>query len=144
MIPSLKHHSLLSIGQLCDNNSIALFWKKYCYVIKNQQVLLSGTRNLKDGLWDIHLPTTIDVPKQTTQQQVCRANSIVPAQQTKSDLAAFFHASMCSPVLKMLQQAIRNDHLVSWSRIDKINFEKFITDTLAIDKGHLDHEQEYL
>ena len=78
-------------------------------------------------------------------QQVRRANFIVPAQQTKSDLAAFFHASMCSPVLKTLQQAIRNDHLVSWPGIDKINFEKFITDTLAIDtKGHLDHERKNL
>ena len=59
-------------------------------------------------------------------------------------MANFYHVSMYSPVLTTLQNAIRNSHLVTWPGTSKINFIKYITDILAIDKGHLDQERKKL
>ena len=145
VLPSL-HNSLLSIGQLCDDNCIAVFHKRYFFLLKNLKVLLRGLRNFSDGLWDVTLPHHKPTPTTKSHKQPCteRVNIIVPNSNTKTDLAKFFHASLCSPVLRTLQLAIRNDHLLSWPGIDKINFDKFITDTIAIDKGHLDHERKNL
>ena len=73
-----------------------------------------------------------------------KINVLAPKCHTKTELAQFYHAAICSPVLQALQLAICNDHFISWPGIDKIKFERYINDTLAIDKGHLDHEQKNL
>ena len=60
-LPELKSSSLISLGQLCDDNCIVLLDKKNMYAIKEDEVLLQGKRNLPDGLWDIPIPkSTID------------------------------------------------------------------------------------
>ena len=53
IIPQLTNSSFLSIGQLCDNNCLAIFHKKYLTIFKNNKVILQGIRNISDGLWDI-------------------------------------------------------------------------------------------
>ena len=110
----------------------------------NLHVILKGLRNFKDGLWDIQLPMASTPNRHHNSTVTHKLNVLVPKCQTKTELAQFYHAAICSPVLRTLQQAIHNDHFLSWPGIDKINFEKYITDTLAIDKGHLDHERKNL
>ena len=51
---------------------------------------------------------------------------------------------MRSPVIQTLQAAIKNNHLLSWSLIDKIHFPKKIIDTQAIHMGHLNQERKNL
>ena len=63
---------------------------------------------------------------------------------TKCELAKFYHDCLCSPVLTTIQNAIRNDRLISWPGNNSINFPKFVTDTQAIDMGHLDQERQNL
>ena len=48
--PDLNNESLLSIGQLCDDDCIAIFDKKYLSIIKNKKIILRGNHNLRDGL----------------------------------------------------------------------------------------------
>ena len=62
----------------------------------------------------------------------------------KLNLANFYHTALWSPVLSTLQLAIENDNFISWSGITKINFLKYIDDTLVIDKVHLNQEQKNL
>ena len=51
--PQLHNESLLSIGQLCDEGCVAIFDKATLRILKNGKVILTGNRNLRDGLWDI-------------------------------------------------------------------------------------------
>ena len=69
IFPDLTSSSLLSIGQLCNDDCTAIFTKKDIKVIKNNNVILEGTRNLNDGLWDVPIPT----PSLSTE----KANAII-------------------------------------------------------------------
>ena len=44
--------SLVSIGQLCDDNCVALFSKYHLKILKNNKVIIQGKRN-DNGLRDI-------------------------------------------------------------------------------------------
>ena len=53
ILPELRSSSLLFLGQLFDNDCDILLNKKKMYVIKDKELILQGTRNKLDGLWDI-------------------------------------------------------------------------------------------
>ena len=53
ILPQLKSASLISIGQLCDDNCDVHLNKTKLVAIKNDKVILEGTGNYVDGLWDI-------------------------------------------------------------------------------------------
>ena len=48
--PNFNNEFLLSIGQLCDDGCIAIFEKSKLSILKNGKIILSGHRNLTDGL----------------------------------------------------------------------------------------------
>ena len=56
ILSGLTNSSLLSIGQLCDDDCKALFSKFKLRVYKQGKLVLMGTRNWTDGLWDIIIP----------------------------------------------------------------------------------------
>jgi hypothetical protein len=47
--------SLISIGQLCDDDCIALFSKYHVDIIKDGKVIIKGKQNTTNGLWNIPL-----------------------------------------------------------------------------------------
>ena len=53
ILPGLKSASLISIGQLCDDGCDVLLNNKKLLAIKEHKIILEGTRNYSDGLWDI-------------------------------------------------------------------------------------------
>ena len=55
VLPELKSSSLLSIGQLCDDNCIAIFSKTKLHVAKKQKIILQGTRDPLNGMWNVPL-----------------------------------------------------------------------------------------
>ena len=143
ILPKLTNTSLLSIGQLCDDDCVALFRKRDLYVFKNNAFVLKGLRNTVDGLWDVSIPqniTTQNSSNKITQQM----NVILHKNESHYQLATFYHGSLCSLTIKTLNQAINNDQLLSWPAIDKLNFDKNIVDTKAIRMGHLEQERQYL
>ena len=58
--PALKSSSLISIGQLCDDGCVVIFDKDKINVLKNKKIIMSGNRNVTDGLWDIPLHQPIE------------------------------------------------------------------------------------
>ena len=56
IIPAITNSSLLSIGQLCDDNCTAVFNKRDVKIYKDNDIIVKGQRSLHDGLWDINLP----------------------------------------------------------------------------------------
>jgi hypothetical protein len=47
---NLKSGTLISIGQLCDDDCIAIFSKYNVKIIKNDKILIKGKRT-DNGLW---------------------------------------------------------------------------------------------
>jgi hypothetical protein len=55
LFPHLKNNALISIGQLCDNGFHALFTKTHVQILHHLTVVLCGTRDKTNGLWQITL-----------------------------------------------------------------------------------------
>ena len=124
---------LLSIGQLHDDDCIAVFSKFKLRIYKQGNLIFTGTCNWTDGLWDVVLPQY--------QQSI---NVIIRRDKTKYELAEYLHKCAFSPSLSTFQKAISKGHFITWPGINDINFNKFITNTLPTAKGHLDQERANL
>ena len=74
VLPKLKSSNLISIGQLCDDGCSIILNKSKLLAFKNNKIILKGTRNRNDGLWDIPIPkatiTTSCCPSPTTHARV--------------------------------------------------------------------------
>ena len=55
VLKGLNNVSLLSLGQLCDDDCIAVLDKRFLTVYKKGICILKGSRNWTDGLWDVRL-----------------------------------------------------------------------------------------
>ena len=137
VFPHLTNESLISIGQLCDDNCIVIFTKTKFYVTKNGKFLFQGLRNTKDNLWDLN-----SHPTQHTKNE--SMNYIVTKNKTKLELARYYHAALFSPSFSTLSKAIRNGNLISWPGIDNLNFADLLGTSLATELGHLDQERKNL
>ena len=73
--------------------------------ISNQKKILSGPRNLKDGLWDLHIPSTSNAA--SNQSTLHQANAIIMKDKSKTELAQYLHAAAGYPVLNTFIQAIK-------------------------------------
>ena len=100
VFPDLHSTSLISLGQLCDDGCTIVLTNTGIFVFKQKEVILTGIRNLNDGLWDIPLhpptvPSTPQSPAPTPSTQTL--NVIISKNQTKSDLIHYLHACCFSP-----------------------------------------------
>ena len=111
------NHSLISLGQLCDDNCTVIMTKKNLKVIKNNSLILMDTRSTTDdGLWDIPIPQNEaseknDGPKAKNQitYPTPTPNSldiILRTDKRASDLAAYLHAACFLPVTHTFLNAI--------------------------------------
>jgi hypothetical protein len=96
LFDSLKSGSLLSTGQLRDDDCVALFTKCDLETHKQGQIMVVGERNPANGLW-----TTPLAPKMTSHQ----ASGGLQDDATKQDSAAFFRATVRSPAPSTFLQA---------------------------------------
>ena len=53
VLPNLTSSSLISLGQLCDNGCKVNLDKNSLNVYKDSKLIMEGTRNKINGLWDI-------------------------------------------------------------------------------------------
>ena len=53
--PKITNESLLSIGQLFDDDCLAFFSKKHVLITKNDKLIFKGYWNVHDRLWDVPL-----------------------------------------------------------------------------------------
>ena len=58
ILPGLKSTSLISLGQLFDDDCDVLLQKQKMFVVKDKHIIMQGTRNSNDGLWDIPIYKT--------------------------------------------------------------------------------------
>ena len=142
--PHLKNTSLLSIGQLCDDDCVAVLDKHKMGIYKNKKLILSGPRNKTDGLWDVKFNKKSSLPSPTTSYTTHDLNVVIAKNKTMHDLANFLHACAGSPTLGTFQKAIDNGNFITWPNINNINLKKYKPNEIATAKGHLDQERKNL
>ena len=60
ILPKLELALLLSVGKLMDEGCKAHFTKDKAIILKNNETILQGHQNTKDGLYDVDFKITTD------------------------------------------------------------------------------------
>jgi hypothetical protein len=143
----LKSGSLTSIGQLCDDDCVALFTKYNVKIYKNGKVIIVGKRNDTNGLWNIPLaPKNSDSPTTNATPAppiACHsANGALRQVKTKQDLATFLHACAFSLLPSTFLRNIQRGHYDKWPGLTASLITKYLPKSLATSKGHLRMQQK--
>jgi hypothetical protein len=90
ILPGLVHSSLISVGQLCNNECSVTFTQDQVTVSKNGKHLLYGSRDPKSRLWRVNL-----IQKFETENLQCNH---AHDNNNQKDLINYIHAACFSPV----------------------------------------------
>jgi hypothetical protein len=121
----IPNHSLLSVGQLCNEGYTVTFRIESVTIYNSQGIqILRGDRYLDTGLWHINLR------KKHHQPQKEVADNVYELRNTGA-LFNYLHKSMFSPTKSDLLQAVKNGHLVTWPGITKQAINKHLKLTPA-------------
>ena len=161
IIPKLSSSSLISMGQLCDDDCDVHLRKEDMDVKKDNKVIIRGLRNKFDGLWDIEFKNPIttrnkliklwDINSQKVPTKLANLNLQTPVtykahlvvqQQSIPELIAFYKGCAFSPVKSTWIQAIKNENFITWPGLTAERVAKYYPVTTATPKGHLDQEQQ--
>jgi hypothetical protein len=132
VLDDLQTGTLISLAQLCDDDCIAIFNKYDIKILKNDKVIITGTR-LSDGLWSL--------PIKPPHHQ---ANGVLRTDKPKQELATYLHADLGSPAPSTLLRAIRRHHLVTFPGLTTNLVTKHSPKSLATVLGHQDQEAKHL
>ena len=135
IIPGLQSASLLSMGQLCDDDCEVRLRKNDMEVHKDNKVILLGKRNYTDGLWDVKIDNNI--PDKHNLNVIVDISSI-------KNLIEYYHACLYSPPKSTWLKALENENFPTWPGLTIERVRRFYPDSVATAKGHLDQEQQHL
>jgi hypothetical protein len=130
LFPALGTTNLLSIGKLCDADCVCTFTKDQATIKLNNETILSGPRSdTQPKLWEIELPLTQ------------YAGNAVNHSAKPADLVAFSHATLFSPPITTLAEALRKDYISGFPGLTKQTLSKYPPQSMATIKGHLDQSR---
>jgi hypothetical protein len=127
VLDDLQTGTLIYLAQLCDDNCIAIFNKYDAKILKNNEVIITGTR-MPNGFWS--LPILPAAPHQV--------NGILRTDKPKQKLATYLHATLGSPAPSMLLRAIRCGHLTTVPGLTTNLISKHLPKSIATTLGHQD------
>jgi hypothetical protein len=135
VFPGMAHHSLLSVGQLCDKGYIVTFRQDTVTICNSESsTLLSGPRDVNTGLWRInskqtnkHIPDPI-------------ANNVYELRNTGA-LVHYLHKALFSPTKYAMLQAIKDRHLITWPGLTEDAINKHLKLTPATAMGHMNQRR---
>ena len=133
VLPHLKSASLLSMGQLCDDDCNVILNKEKMTVIKNNRVVMQGKRNKQDGLWD--------VPFSNSKLHL---NVMIKKSTLKRDLIKFYHGACFSPTKKTFLQAVKNGNFMNWPGLTSTLVSQHLETPIATIRGHMKQERKNL
>jgi hypothetical protein len=136
VLPGMANHSLLSVGQLCDEGYIVTF-KQAAVTICNSQKspILSGPRDLDTGLWCISLK------RDNTHIPEPISNNVYELRNTGA-LVTYLHNALFSPTKSALLQAVKDGHLITWPGLTEDAIHRHLKLTPATDIGHLNQRRQ--
>jgi hypothetical protein len=131
VFPGRAHHSLLSVGQLCDEGYIVTFQRDTVTICNSESSkLLSGPRDATTGLWRINLKqTNKHIPDPI-------ANNVYELRNTGA-LVHYLHKSLFSPTKAAMLQAVKDGHLITWPGLTEEAINKHLKLTPATAMVHM-------
>ena len=132
------------MGQLCDDDCVAIFTKYGVKILNHNQVIITGLRDRTDGLWNIPLGPCPPTQQSPTRSHPNQANGILRQDITKRELAQYFHVAAFSPAKSTFISAINNGHFTSCPGLSAILISKHLPQSPFTVKGYLDQEQKNL
>jgi len=133
IVPQLATQPLLSIGQLCNASCEMTFTTTDITITHNGDNILAGHCMPATKLW--HL----DIQPSNNQLANAAIGTAKPA-----ELVAFAHATMFSPVLSTLAEALQCGHLLNFSGLTLTMLQQHPLQSIAMLKGHMDQERKHL
>ena len=97
------NRSLISLGQLCDDNCKVVLTKKKLYAYEDNKKVLEGNRITSgDGLWDISVKINpvhklVSPTKSTTSKSYSSINIILRTDEKSTNLAMYHHGTVFLP-----------------------------------------------
>jgi predicted GIY-YIG superfamily endonuclease len=136
VFPGMAHHSLLSVGQLCDEGYIVTFKQDTVTICNSESSkLLSGPRDDTTGLWRINLKqTNKHIPDPI-------ANNVYELRNTGA-LVHYLHKALFSPTKAAMLQAVKDGHLITWPGLTEDAINKHLKLTPATAMGHLNQRRQ--
>jgi hypothetical protein len=136
VFPGMEHHSLLSVGQLCDEGYIFTFQRDTVTICNSESSkLLSGPRYDTTGLWRINL-------KQTNKPILDPiANNVYELRNTGA-LVHYLHKALFSPTKAAMLQAVKHGHLITWPGLTEGAINKHLKLTPTTAMGHMNQRRQ--
>jgi hypothetical protein len=132
----MANHSLLSVGQLCNEGYTVTFRIESVTIYNSQGIqILRGARDLDTGLWRINLR------KKHQQPQKEVANNVYELRNT-GVLVNYLHKSMFIPTKSALLQAVKNGHLITWPGLTEQAINKHLKLTPTTNMGHMNQRRQ--
>jgi hypothetical protein len=129
IIPDLQNCSLLSVGQLCDDGYHVHFDAAIVRILDGNVCTLTGTCNSTNDMWEINALCT-------------EHHAIALGTRTAPELVAFAHATLFSPALSMLENALKHGYLTNFPGLTAQTLRKHPPRSLAMVKGHMDQARK--
>ena len=134
ILPSFKH-SLLSVGQLCDDDCTAIFSKHNCTIYnKNNQPVITGIQNHTTRLYEQHMPTH-------NNKNVHQANATLPTTNLQEHIK-YLHQCAFSPTTRTWLQAVKKGHFKTWPGVTIEAIQHYLPKSEATMLGHLDQQRK--
>ena len=140
---NLASGSLLSVGQICDHDCIAVFNDKEVHMYKTPDIkittlkppLFSGTRDAPvQPLYNIKLPIPLASPQSINSQQIQVSNAV--KLQYLQDRIAFYHATLFSPVFSTWIKATDANYLLTFPDLTSKQIRSYRPHSEATTLGH--------
>ena len=77
--------------------------KNNIFILKQNKLIIQGSRNFSDGLWDVKFPLVTPSPVNNAMN----INYIIIKNKSKSDLARYLHGTVFSSSLTTFIKAIK-------------------------------------
>jgi hypothetical protein len=125
VFPGMAHHSLLSLGQLCDEG--------YTVTFKQASVTICDSKKsqiLNGSLWRINL-------KQTNNRIPEPIASKVYELRNTGALVHYLHKALFSPTKSAMLQAVKDGHLITWPGLTEDTINKHLRLAPAKAMGHM-------
>jgi hypothetical protein len=131
VFPGMVSHSLLSVGQLCDEGYIVNLKHASVTVCNSQKSqILNGPRYLDTGLWRINLKQD----NQCIPEPI--ANNVYELRNTDA-LVHYLHKALFSPTKSALLQVVKDGHLITWPGLTEDAIHKHLKLTPATAMDHM-------
>lgn len=141
IVPGLSHCNLLSVGQLCDAGYTVTFDAQFVYISDPNETILQGSRCELTGLYYLNPSPFRKTTPHDESTHNHASNAAIGAPSTP-ELVAFAHATLFSPTLSTLENALLKGHLTNFPGLSVTSLRRFPPKSIATVKGHQDQTRK--